>query len=76
MSVSLDRISVGANESIFVNIQGSAERCLIVQVSRIGRCFVTAPFNSERKNFELTIHGMTEVTEKELNEAVEGVRLF
>ena len=73
MAISMDRITVGANESIFVNIQGSSERCVIIQVSRSGRCFVTAPFNNKRKIFELLIEGLRETTEEARNEAVNSL---
>jgi len=65
MSVSLDRIDIGANESLFINIQGSTERSLWVSVSKSGRCFVVAPYNTKRKVFELTINGIDEVAEEE-----------
>ena len=65
MSITLDKIVVGANESIFVSIQGSAERSILPSVSKSGRCFIAAPQNTERKTFELATNGMKEVAEEE-----------
>ena len=70
MAISLDRIIVGANESILVQIQGSVERSLCIQVSKSGRCFVSGPFNNNRKLFELSIDGMREVPETDRDEAL------
>ena len=70
MAISLDHVVVGANESIFVKIQGSAERSILISVSKSGRCFVAAPYNANKKVFELSIDGMGQVAISEAAQAL------
>ena len=70
MPVHLDKVSVERGESFFVFIEDSAEKCLHIKVSNNGHCFVSGPFNTNQRVFELTIEGMKETSAEERDKSL------
>ena len=63
MSVPLDRISMREGNSICVQVDGSAELCLFLQVLNKS-LHIQGPMNVNRKVFELTSGGLKEKKKK------------
>jgi hypothetical protein len=68
--VRLDSLVISAGESIFVKIQHSTEQSFYIAVSKDGRCFMSAPYNTKMKIFELTETELRESSHEERDKAL------